>query len=418
MPSSTGVVSAADNSAAGRVKSCTVDSIVHGFIIKIAMKQRIVGTQMLHLARYFSFFNYVHLHSSDTIETFLHKISELSHFSKLKELDLEDCCYFTKNQRCLKNICRKMIMLRYLSLRTTNVTRLPHEINNLHELEVLDIRQTNIPASATRNILLPKLKRLLAGHTDTSPSNTATSMANGLPCVQIPEKIKEMKDVEVLSNVKPMEQGDLQDIRGLSHLKKFGVVINKDSHLKDLLQVLGSDLGSGLRFLSITLDITTSEGSPHGENFSSLKLESLESLSISGSTQMGRLLPFLANKHCETLGKVTLSRTSVNQVLRLGGIAYANSNLTFNKDEFPKLNILVVNSSNITKVRFTEGPPELEKIVWSFTKIDSLSGINNLPRLKDLELIGHVVPHEVQQDISVILGLDYKHKQRGHSSGS
>ncbi|CAL5017460.1 unnamed protein product [Urochloa decumbens] len=408
----------ADISATGRAKSCTVDRIVHGFIIKIAMKQRIVGIRMLHLARYFSFFNDVHLRSSDTIETFLQKISDLSHFSKLKVLDLEGCHYFAKNQRYLKDICRKLIMLKYLSLRGTDVTQLPHEINNLHELEVLDIRQTNIPASATRNVLLIKLKRLLAGYTDTGPSNTGTSIAKDFSCLQIPEMIKKMKDVEVLSNVKPMEQGDLKNIKGLSQLKKLGVVIDKDNHLKDLLEVLGSDLGRGLRSLAIALDIMRSEGSTHRID---LKLEALESLSISGSTQTWLLL-LLANQHCKILTKLTLSRTSVDQhglkiltkfpelrCLRLRDMAYTDSELTFKKDEFPKLKILIVNSSNITKIAFNGGSPELEKIIWSFTTMESLSGIDSLPRLRYLELIGNKVPSKLQQDISSLYGLDYKH---------
>ncbi|CAL5034664.1 unnamed protein product [Urochloa decumbens] len=320
----------ADISATGRAKSCTVDRI---------------------------------------------KISDLSHFSKLKVLDLEGCHYFAKNQRCLKDICRKLIMLKYLSLRGTDVTQLPHEINNLHELEVLDIRQTNIPASATRNVLLIKLKRLLAGYTDTAPSNTGTGTAKDFSCVQIPEMIKKMKDVEVLSNVKPMEQGDLSNTGDLSQLKKLGVVIDKDSHLKDLLEVLGSDLARGLQSLAIALEIMRSEGSTHKID---LKLEALESLSISGSTQTWDM-------------------------------AYTESELTFKKDEFPKLKILIVNSSNITKITFTGGSPELEKIIWSFTRMESLSGIDSLPRLRYLELIGNKVPSKLQQDISSLYGLDYKH---------
>jgi Leucine-rich repeat (LRR) protein len=86
-----------------------------------------------------------------------------------------------------------MLLLRYLNLKETNITQLPREINYLRELEVLDIRQTEVPASATSNILLLKLKRLLARKVDPSSRDFGS--------VQIPHKISKMENIEVLYNV-------------------------------------------------------------------------------------------------------------------------------------------------------------------------------------------------------------------------
>ncbi|CAM0878404.1 unnamed protein product [Alopecurus aequalis] len=349
----------------GKVKSCTVHKLVYGFITKIAEKQRILQTRLSrHLAHHFSIFSDVRLRSSETIEDFLRKSSQ---FSKLKVLDLEACLCF-QHQCYLRDICKKRLMLKYLSLRGTDVTRLPSEINNLHELEVLDIRDTMIPAYETRNVLLLKLKRLLAGQklkrvlagdVDSNPSSPtdvpSVQMPETIiimervevPCnvkpknrlkrllpghvdsshadfssVQIPEKVEKMEGLEVLSNVKPKNHQDLKDIGGLNELKKLSVVINKESELRPLLESINDLLKQSLRFLSITLDITIYKG-PAAERSLKNKPKDLESLTINGSkkfpedikstsTQMGMLLESLT-KNGNQLAKVTLSCTFLSQ---------------------------------------------------------------------------------------------------------
>jgi len=73
--------------------------------------------------------------------------------------------------------------------------------------------------------------------------------------------------------------------------------------------------------------------------------------------------------------------------------------IIFKKDEFLWLNLLVVNCSTISKIVFkSRSAPRLEKIVLSAST--SLYGIDELPRLKELEFKGgQAVPDKVKEDI-------------------
>jgi hypothetical protein len=194
----------ADTGAPGKVNNCMVGDPVHQIITKTTRNQHILETRLSHhLAHHFSIFNDLRLRGSDKINTFFQDLSESYQVSLLKVLDLEGCdCFGGRNQHYFVVVCRKMLLLKYLSIRRTNLQKLPSEINNLHELEVLDIRQTDVPASATKDVLLHKLKRLFAGSTSSTSSSS----------VLIPRRIEKMSNMEVLSNVKALTHQDLIDI--------------------------------------------------------------------------------------------------------------------------------------------------------------------------------------------------------------
>ncbi|XP_044962391.1 uncharacterized protein LOC123413520 [Hordeum vulgare subsp. vulgare] len=409
--------------ATGVVKSCVVGDLIHGFITKIAKKQRIVESRVSHyLARHFSIFNDLRLRRSDRIDRFFQKLNEESfRVSLVKVLDLEGCqCFGGKNQIYLKQICRKMLLLKYLSLRGTNVMKLPSEINNLRELEVLDIRQTNVPRSATVNVLLLKLKRLLTGppvHKSATVLQKCLSRclagsvvpssgpdSNEIPYV--PDKIGKMLNMEVLSNVKAQSSQHLKDIGKLWQLRKLGVTIeDNEMHIRNLLRAI-NDLHDCLKSLSITLPMAEYETSEHNFRENVLHYykqppKLLERLSIIGATQRGQLLHQLAKDNdLFQLAKVTLSGTRLKQAdmlvltklpkilcLRLREKAYMDNKLTFGKEEFKNLKYFLVEGSNMAEITFEGGAPNLEKIVLCSTDgLESLSGVEGLHELKEVEL--------------------------------
>ncbi|CAN6343194.1 unnamed protein product [Urochloa humidicola] len=415
--------------AAGKVMSCMVDGHVHVFITKIADKQHILDARLSDLwARHFSIFSGLLLRSSDNITKFVQKLPKYSspQLSLLKVLDLEGIYCFEKNHY-LRDICNKILLLKYLSLRKTNVRHLPYEINNLHELEVLDIRQTMVPENATRHVLLPKLRRFMADCiVDPRRIDDKTSRC----AVQIPGKIEKMEKLEVLSNVRASQSGsDLKDIRNLWQLRKLGVVIqDNNNHLCKLLRVV-NDLKACLESLSVTISKTRSKGTSSKKD---KELEDMErasketsgkliSLTINGFTERVELLDYLA-KCSDELATVNLRGTLLKQenlkdalavlpklrYLCLQYGAYNDNKLTFKKEEFTHLKYFLFGDiismaetkENMpkTEIEFDPGAAvELEKIVLSFTNISSLGGIDNLPKLKELELEGNEFLHSFSQ---------------------
>ncbi|MGS7457521.1 leucine-rich repeat domain-containing protein, partial [Mycobacterium tuberculosis] len=81
-------------------------------------------------------------------------LTSLHQAYRLNVLDLGGCKGLQK--RHLKSICSQ-VSLKYLSLRNTDVSHLPWEINNLIMLETLDIRETKVRGRHMNYIYLRKL---------------------------------------------------------------------------------------------------------------------------------------------------------------------------------------------------------------------------------------------------------------------
>ncbi|CAD6246578.1 unnamed protein product [Miscanthus lutarioriparius] len=109
-------------------------------------------------------------------------------------------------------------------------------------------------------------------------------------------------------------------------------------------------------------------------------------------------------------GMRTLARMENIRCLVLLQGSYNQNRLDLNKDEYAKLNLLIVKCPEITEIKFERGSaPKLEKIVWTFDQGSSLSGIEHLPRLKELEFTGDSLPDQVKEGID-----KHKHKDMIH----
>uniref|UniRef100_A0A0A9D277 Disease resistance R13L4/SHOC-2-like LRR domain-containing protein n=1 Tax=Arundo donax TaxID=35708 RepID=A0A0A9D277_ARUDO len=347
----------------------------------------------------------------DYTEAFLESLPTSPPLGLVEVLDLEGFKGLKKHH--LKDICDKVFQLKYLSIRNTDVTELPKEIEKLRYLETLDIRQTRIRTLTTKEILLPKLMHLLAGHIEDQIKDDSVRSGKSFSTVHMPRGIANMTELQILCHVEVSNSADeLMDVGRLQQLRKLGIVLRgKEARIGHLLRVI-ERLNECLCSLSVRIELTNSSETPDlnmGKTaFSPPK--SLESLHINGN------ITGLPNwiKALHQLAKITLCGTSlmdnairilgelVNlRCLRLWHKSYIEMRLTLKDEEFQNLKYLVVEGSDITTIHFENGAaPKLEKIVWAFTEMLSLSGVKGLPCLKEIELNGYCEPYTIVQDMA------------------
>ncbi|CAD6252682.1 unnamed protein product [Miscanthus lutarioriparius] len=426
-----GFISPVEISAEGNMKSFTLKDEVHKVIAKIAREVNIVDTNLpIDFAHHLSIHNRILLpksHSggeSEDIAASLPSLAASPQWILLKVLDLEGCHGLEKHH--LKSLC-KILLLKYLSLRNTDVTELPKQIKELQCLDTLDVRQTKVRVLATKAIVLPIMKHFLAGH-KVSAANDSTTSEYSFCAVQMPLCIEKMNNMEILSHVRVFNSKELASIAQLLKLRKLGVALHgKHVKLSDLF-CQTKKLHRCLRSLSIRIDpqghseiqylemVDPIDPQGHSE-IQDLEMvdplhstpEFIERLNISGIP--GGIRHLIEEHH--KLTKITLSEAQLKEddlailgklsalhSLRLQHNSYTESEIVFRGEEFQSLNYLLVEVKDITKISFSSGAaPKLERIVWSFARTDVLSGLNHLRKLKNLELNGDCDLHPIEEEL-------------------
>ncbi|XBI50380.1 hypothetical protein VPH35_113793 [Triticum aestivum] len=428
-----GFIQPVEISDMGKIKTFTLHPIVHESISRIGKDLNFVDTVLpSDLTRHLPIHSRTRVQASHVdhsvqaaagsgIVPFLPYLAKSSQWQLMKMLDLEGCRGLKKQH--LKSIC-KIILLKYLSLRNTDITELPKQIEKLQRLETLDIRQTAVQSFPTKSIMLLMLKHLLAGQ-----GNNSDRFQESFTAMRLPSGVRGMKKLEILSRVVSDNADDSIDVGHLLQLRKLGVILSgKNGSFGHLLQQIEKLHGS-LLSLSIQINQTPEVGDTLGAEevvtlVSPPKL--LQSLKISGITS--GLLLWIAE--LDQLTKLTLSRTYLTEdyICILGKLAalrclslhrnsYTGSRLTFKEREFKSLKSLVVDGDIITNITFdTKAAPKLEMIVWSFAKMESISGLRDLWSLKKLELNGDCNPGPVRRALGKHpYDPEFKHNPRhGH----
>ncbi|KAF8724176.1 hypothetical protein HU200_021195 [Digitaria exilis] len=324
-----------------------------------------------------------------------------SHFKLLRVLELEGCWWLSNED--LKDIC-KMSLLRYLCLRRTNVSQLPKQVGALKELVTLDIRETSIRELPDTVTELGNLKHLLGGRYRHYTRISRVKLFEPHEALIIPRGLKNMKSIQKIAHVDIAASSHaMQELGALSQLTKLCAMSCEygGEQWKSFSASLNM-LCKSLRHLSI---IHWHKSDMGLETFLELKsppifLEQLYLwgrlsvlppwiLSLSYLVELSLRENFFDGELLRQLGKLP-SLVS----LKLYHESFVGTKLCFEPNLFPRLKQLIVdNAPNLDELRFDGGAPNLEMLTLAFERepAKGIFGIENLPRLKEVEFFGEVI---------------------------
>ncbi|KAM0852465.1 hypothetical protein ACQ4PT_051734 [Festuca glaucescens] len=166
--------------------------------------------------------NLKHVRSFSMFELEGHKLLDrLDEFTLLRVLDLEGCSGLRNKH--LRDICR-MYLLKFLSIRGTDIRKIPPSVGDLEHLQMLDARDTYLrylPKTVTN---LEKLERLLF-----STKDTWLSMWQPPSGISRMKALREVNNIVIRDNIQ-VAIGDLEGLQGIV------VHVNGDSEIREELR--------------------------------------------------------------------------------------------------------------------------------------------------------------------------------------
>ncbi|XP_048530414.1 disease resistance protein Pik-2-like [Triticum urartu] len=418
------IIRAAEHSSNGKVKKCVVHDMVLEHIVAKASEENFItvvgGSWVMQpptsKVRRLSLQGSDSKRSKDTEKMNLSHVRSVTMFGSLNNqlpsrsfkfgivqvLDLEGCTGFKHHHT--EEIC-KMLHVKYLSLRKTDIKKLPERIRKLKNLETLDIRGTNVVELPNTICQLERLVNILGG-------DKTTRVA-----LKLPEELKKkkMKALRILSGIEIA--GGSADFHHLTELRKLAIyklkATKNDPSFKELsssIEYLGGyslqtlviddessefiksldDLSSPPKFLvalelsgkivklpcwikqlSSLKKLTLSITAPRTDNLKQLSdLEALFSLTFSFS--------FRAEKQ----DPETLTILAKNKLLPCCG-----GEITVPDGGFKSLKLLCFSAPLLPSLIFSgQAMPELERLELRFNILEGLFGAENLAKLKEVHL--------------------------------
>ncbi|KQK12047.1 disease resistance protein RPP13 [Brachypodium distachyon] len=320
----------------------------------------------------------------------------------IQVLDLEGWKGLTHNH--LNDICR-MLVLKYLSLRRTEVAKIPSKIEKLQYLETLDIRETNVVVLPKAFGQLQRLRSMLGGS------------KNPRKALRLPqEKNKEqMKALRILSGIEITEGStavaSLHQLTGLRKLAIYKLNVQKggrtSTQLRSSIEYLCS---CGLQTLAIN-----DEGSDFISSLDAMSAPPRYLIALELSGKMKRAPKWINN--LKNLFKLTLSVTVLRaDTLELLGDLPKLFSLTFSlsaakQDQadiedmlqenkrlgdgeivvppggFANLKLLRFFATIVPRLTFTaKAMPALERIDMRFQAFEGIYGVDTLESIQEVHL--------------------------------
>ncbi|KAM3260794.1 hypothetical protein ACQJBY_051824 [Aegilops geniculata] len=409
-----------ENSTDGKVKSCQVHDMVLEYIISKAAEENfvtVVGGQWSVPTRS-NKVRRMSLHSSDSKHASKAYAMNLSHvrsltvFGSLEQqrfksfktgivqvLDLEGCSGFKANHASVSDIC-KMTLLKFLSLRGTDISELPPNIGGLKYLETLDIRQTGVEELPKTVVLLERISNILGGDKRTRKA------------LRLPKDMKKgaMKTLRVLFGIEITEGSTaVSNLHELTGLKKLAIYkLHKSGHdeLLSSIQYLG-----GYSLKTLVIDDESSEFHDKLGKMSTppLYLNALElsgklcnfpkwiielkdivkltlSATLLGAENLVRL------RGLKTLFSLTFSVCATKHDPDIAAILHKNKSdyggeIFFPPGGFVNLKLFRIFTPILPSLNFSGGAmPGLERLELCFKRLEGLHGVDKLKLLHDLIL--------------------------------
>lgn len=410
-----------DHCTDGTVKTCQVHDMIHEFIVHKCREESFINVVGGHwmVPEAVNKVRRLSLHTTDHVQEEiegmnLSRVRSVTVFASSQKfpfryfkfrivqvLDLEGCRGLKRHH--IKQVS-EMIILKILSLRKTDIDRLPSTIGRLVYLETLDIRETNVSVLPKSVIGLHRLSNLLGGNKKTGKS------------LKLPKEMatRPIVNLRILSGIEIVEGSsaltDLHYFTTLSKLLIYRLNLQKDSlGFKDLMSSI-EYLGSG-HLLSLGIDDESSDfvnsldsmASPpkhltalhlHGKLLRVPEwipnLDDLIKLTLSVtvlSTDTFELLAPMPSLFCLTFSFSAEKRDPDMVDILDKNKLYSGGSISVPGGGYKSLKLLRFTAPLLPLLNFSEGAmPELQRIDLQFTKLEGLSNMGSLASLREVHL--------------------------------